>query len=197
VPEIIRLFSLDRVSPSGAIFDVNKLKWMNGMYIRQMTPEDILKRSRPFLEQIEGYPGSYSPGEIEEIVRLLRERIELITEISDAAEYFFKDPVSYDPKGLVKAGKTAGLETILEALADRLDALDDFSHNQVETAIRSVAEDNDIGAGKVIHPTRLALSGRTGGPGLFELMTVLGRERCVSRLRQFIRRHPWSEPVPG
>ncbi|MBN2432466.1 MAG: glutamate--tRNA ligase [Acidobacteria bacterium] len=190
--EVVRRFSLDRVSPSGAIFDINKLKWMNGMYIRQLSPAEMLDRAEPFLSTLEGYPGDYSREQRVEIARQLRERIELLTEITDAAGYFFHEPAEYDEKGLAKAAKTPDLAAVMEDLAAALATTEPFDEAGIEAAVRQLAEARGMGAGKVIHPTRLALSGRIAGPGLFEMMHVLGRARCVTRLRRFVERHPWE-----
>ncbi len=149
----------------------------------------------PFLEEISGFPGPYGPAALRELAGLFRERMNTLAEITRHAEYFFQEPEAYDEKGLKNALKTPDLPAVVEALAARLAAVDPFVHDPIEAAVRAVAEGRGIGAGKVIHPARLALSGRTEGPGLFELMAVLGRERCVARLRAFLDRRPWETVV--
>jgi len=193
--ELVGLFTLDRVVAHGAIFDVEKLKWMNLQYIKALPPDDLYRRSVPFLEAIPGFPGPYGPAALHELTGLFRERMNTLAEITRHAEYFFQEPEAYDEKGLKNALKTPDLPAVVEALAARLAAVEPFAHDPVEAAVRAVAEARGIGAGKVIHPARLALSGRTEGPGLFELMAVLGRERCVARLRAFLDRRPWETVV--
>ncbi|NLI46504.1 MAG: glutamate--tRNA ligase [Acidobacteria bacterium] len=190
--ELVRLFTLDRVVAHGAIFDAEKLKWMNLQYIKALPPDDLYRRSMPFLEAIPGFPGPYGPAALRELVGLFRERMNTLAEITRHAEYFFQEPEAYDEKGLKNALKTPDLPAVGDALAARLATVEPFTHDPIEAAVRAVAEGRGIGAGKVIHPARLALSGRTEGPGLFELMAVLGRDRCVARLRAFLDRRPWE-----
>ncbi len=189
--ELVSLFTLDRVVAHGAVFDVEKLKWMNLQYIKQLAPEDLFARSEPFLREIPGYPGPYAREELVELVALFRERLTVLTDITKAAWYFFNEPDSYDEKGLKTAQKTPDLAAVMTDLAADLEKLDGFTHDPIERTVRALAERRGIGAGKVIHPTRLAVSGRAEGPGLFELMRVLGRERCVARIRTFIEGQPW------
>jgi len=184
-------FSLERVVGHGAIFDLEKLKWMNLQYIKALSPEELFRRSEPFLKTVEGYPGPYTPAELVELVGLFRERMEVLTQIAHHTAYFFQDPSVYDEKGLKTALKTPDLENVLAELTAALGDLDPFTHDTIEPVIRAMAERRGFGAGKIIHPTRLGLSGRTEGPGLFELMHVLGREACVRRLRAFAERRPW------
>ena len=190
--ELVDLFTLERVVAHGAIFDAEKLKWMNLQYIKALSPDDLYRRSVPFLEAIPGFPGPYGPAALRELAGLFRERMNTLADITRHAEYFFQEPEAYDEKGLKNALKTPDLPAVVEALAARLAAVDPFVHDPIEAAVRAVAEGRGIGAGKVIHPARLALSGRTEGPGLFELMAVLGRECCVARLRAFLDRRPWE-----
>ena len=193
--ELVDLFTLERVVAHGAIFDAEKLKWMNLQYIKALSPEDLYRRSVPFLEAIPGFPGPYGPAALRELAGLFRERMNTLAEITRHAEYFFQEPEAYDEKGLKNALKTPDLPAVVEALAARLAAVEPFTHDPIEAAVRAVAEGRGIGAGKVIHPARLALSGCTEGPGLFELMAVLGRDRCVARLRAFLDRRPWETVV--
>jgi len=190
--EMASLFTLDRVVPHAAIFDIEKLKWMNLQYIKNEPAERLFGRCEPFLRKIPEYPGEYSRAELLELVSLFRERMNTLTEITHLAAYFFKDPDSYDEKGLKTAQKTPELEAVLGELAADLDKLQEFTHDAIEAAVRTVAQRRGIGAGKVIHPARLAVSGRSEGPGLFDMMRVLGRDRCVRRIREFVARKPWA-----
>ena len=185
-------FSLERVVGHGAIFDLEKLKWMNLQYIKALSPEELFRRSEPFLKDVEGYPGAYSRAELVELVGLFRERMELLTQIAHHVAYFFREPAVYDEKGLKTALKTPDLDGVLAELTAALGDLAPFTHDTIEPVIRAMAERRGFGAGKIIHPVRLALSGRTEGPGLFEMMHVLGREACVRRLRTFAGRRPWT-----
>ncbi len=190
--ELVSLFSLDRVVSHAAIFDIEKLKWMNLQYIKALPAEELFARCEPFLRSMDGYPGQYTPEELLELVGLFRERMNVLTEITDRASYFFKDPDSYDEKGLKNALKTPDLEAVMNELATDLEQLSAFTHDAVDGVVRRLAERRCVGAGKVIHPARLSVSGRSDGPGLFEMMNVLGRERCVRRIKKFLEKRLWS-----
>ena len=99
------------------------------------------------------------------------------------SNYFFQDPELFDEAGLKKYWEQE-TSSRLQALANRLESLPDYSHSSIETALRQLAEDLKLKPTNLIHPARLALSGRTIGPGLFEMMDVLGRETVVRRLRR-------------
>ncbi len=195
--ELVSLFDLDRVSSHGAIFDMAKLKWMNQQYIKALSGESLLPLCRPFLDPVPGFPGEYSAEELAEMAGLFRERLEVLSDITQKVPYFFADPAGYDEKGLKNCLKTPDLEGLLQELIASLEALPEFSHEAIESVVRRMAEDRRLGAGKIIHPTRLGVSGRTDGPGLFELMKILGKEACLRRLRAFLAARPWTAGAPA
>ncbi|MDX1740215.1 MAG: glutamate--tRNA ligase, partial [Rhodothermales bacterium] len=121
-----------------------------------------------------------------EVVELMRERITFASDIA-AAEYFFHDPEAYDPKGLSKRWKE-DTPALLTEYAGKLREDEVFDAESAEQSLRALAEARGVGAGRIIHPTRLALSGLTFGPGLFELMSLLGRETCVRRIMAAVDR---------
>jgi len=120
------------------------------------------------------------------VINLLKARCRLITDFTARGEFFFKDPVSYEEKGARKYFKSLTVAEHLEKLADIFDSLDAFTEKEVEEATRNLAEKLDISGGKLIHPARLAVTGMTIGPGLFELLSLVGKERVVSRMRRAV-----------
>ena len=191
--ELVDRFDLDRVAAHNAIFNLEKLTWMNATYIRALSAGELFQRARPFLAAIPGFPGPYDEDGLTGLVGLFHERLPLLAELTEAAGYFFSDITEYEPKGLQNARKTPDLEAVCRDLADALAACRPFDVATIETVIRAEAERRGLGAAKLIHPVRLAVSGRTTGPGLFELLAAVGQERCVNRLRQFAERQPWVE----
>lgn len=189
--ELIRLFGLDRVASHGAIFDSGKLKWMNQQYIKILSAEKLLEACSPFLQQVLGYPGTYPPDRLIEMIGLFSERLEVLSDITSKVTYFFARPVGFDEKGLKNCLKTPNLEAVLQELIDAFAAIDLFEQEAIENVVRRIAETRALGAGKIIHPTRLAVSGRTDGPGLFEMMHILGKEECLARLRYFQEKRFW------
>jgi glutamyl-tRNA synthetase len=178
--ELAEVFSLDRVGSSGVQLDVDKLNWFNEQYIRSFPADELVRRARPFLDE-----AGIDAGRIYliRVAGLMQERISFIKDLADSCRYFFEDPSDYDEQGLKKRWKddSAGL---LVAYAQKLQALDDFTAEAVEETLRAIAEEREVGAGRLIHPTRLAVSGVSFGPSLFHMMEVIGKEACIRRIQR-------------
>ncbi len=176
--ELVQVFSIERVGSAGVHFDVAKLQWFNLQHLRSVDPTEIAARSRPALEAAGiTFDASYTAR----VVALLSERLAFPQDLATTWRWFFDDPVSYEEQGVRKRWKedSAGL---VRTLADRMPSDEGFDHDGLESVLRDLAEERGIGAGRIIHPVRLAVSGVTTGPGLFELLVVLGRDTCVRRL---------------
>ncbi len=186
--EMVKRFELSKVGKRGAVFDYQKLLWMNGEYIRRKTDEELFNLALPFMKKEGLIKREEDLEKFRRIVPLLRERVKILGEFPKASRYFFEEVEEYDPKGLKKHFKTEGIFEILKELKMRLGSLDEFKVESIEKVIRGLADERGLGAGKIIHPTRLLLTGRTVGPGLFELMEVLGKETCIRRLELGIER---------
>ena len=175
--ELIEKFSLEGVNKAGAIFDVEKLQWMNVQYLKQMPIDQFIELARPFLSEINLEDDiEYSKAALD----MARERIHNISEIGGAATYFFRDDYTLD-----EAGKTKHLTDVslprLKQLHEKFAALPEWNHDAVEGAIRGLATELTIKPAELIHPSRMAVSGRTVGPSVFELLALLGRERVLRR----------------
>ncbi len=189
--EILQLFSLEGISRTNAVFDEKKLIWMNGQYIRR-TPDD---RLWALVTEVLVQRGVLTEGEairrkpyLLKVIQLLKPRVKLLTEFVDSALYFFKDPDRYDPKGLRKHLKSPDIWNHLAEWTRQLEQLETFTEASVEQLLRAFAEQKGISAAKLIHPIRLAISGQTVTPGLFELMVVLGKATVLRRLNHFLKR---------
>jgi glutamyl-tRNA synthetase len=177
--ELVQRFSLERVSRSGAKFDLDKLRWMNGQVLRALPAGDIAARARA---AVEARVGPVDPGKLAEGAALLRERLTFAHDLADAT-YLFRDPDAYDEAGLKKRWKPDSAR-LARAYADRLEALPAFDGATAEAALRELAEAEGVGAGQLIHPVRLAVTGATAGAGLFETLEAVGREATLRRLRR-------------
>jgi glutamyl-tRNA synthetase len=113
----------------------------------------------------------------------MQERLQFVSEMATDGRLVLEDPTSYDEQGAKKNWKAESAD-LVRAYADRLEALEPFDVEATEAALRALAEARGVGAGKVIHPTRLAVTGRSAGPSLFDLLVVVGREAVVRRLRR-------------
>jgi glutamyl-tRNA synthetase len=188
--ELINDFTLDRVRDSGAIFDVKKLEWMNGQYINNMKSEELLEAVLPYLKEaglVDEELLSQKRDWLLEVLQLLKDRARRLTDFVELGEYFFSEKIEYDPKAVKKHFMGNGVIKRLHALRDSFDKLKDFSLSSVEESLRLLADKMGVSASKLIHPTRVALTGRQVGPSLFELVYVMGKERTITRLTQAIQ----------
>ncbi|MCX6120672.1 MAG: glutamate--tRNA ligase [Ignavibacteriales bacterium] len=183
--QLIQEFTLERVGKSGAVFNIEKLNWLNQQHIKLKSNEELAQLIKPQMQsvQLADVDNSYFLN----IIGLLKERLSFPKDFIEMSTYFFRDPELFDEAGLKKYWEPE-TDGQLKLLADRLESLLEFSHTSVETALRQLAEELQIKPTKLIHPTRLALSGRTIGPGLFEMIELLGKETVVRRLRRAIEK---------
>jgi glutamyl-tRNA synthetase len=184
--ELIDYFSLDRIGRTGAIFNRDKLDWMNGVYIRGLTVEDLTNRVLPFLEK--GLPGEVKrpldTDYVRQMMPLIRERINTLAEAATYAEFFFIDKLEYEASLLVGKKMTAEDALVaLQAAEERLSVLVSFNHNALEDTLRQLAGELGLKTGQLFSLLRTATTGRNASPPLFETMAVLGKERCLKRIR--------------
>jgi len=184
--ELIASFSLERVSKTAAIFNQEKLDWMNGVFLRELSHEEQSKKIMPFLRS--GLPKKVKrpvPEEyVSRIVPLIRERINTLAEAATYADFFFLDELEYDASLLI--GKKMTTETTLKALKaaqEKLTLLESFDHDLLEDTLRPLAEELGLKSGQLFSPLRVAATGRAAAPPLFETMAVLGKDRCLQRLK--------------
>ncbi|MBU0573242.1 MAG: glutamate--tRNA ligase [Candidatus Margulisbacteria bacterium] len=182
--ELIEKFSLDGVTKSPAVFDMDKLNWLNGQYIRTALPERIFDLCEPLL--IEAYK-TKDLEYMKRVVGLFLDRLVVIPDIVPLTEYFFKEDFPVDPKVEEKYLKTEQAPRILSALKDRLSKLDNFTKDEIEKVFKGLAEEMGVKLGVVIHPCRAALTGRKESPGMYDVVEVLGKERVIDRLARYVK----------
>jgi glutamyl-tRNA synthetase len=182
---LIRHFDLDRVLTNPAVFNAEKLLWMNGVYIREMPDEQLAEETAPFLERDLGRPVDREL--LMRIIPLVKERIKLLREIVDMADFFFTDgELDYDIETLLGkryTGDAAGALKAVDAAMARLETVDAWEHEKLEAAMRPLAEELGVKTGDLFGVLRVAVTGKTATPPLFETMEILGRERTLERLR--------------
>ena len=174
--ELQKHFSLERVSRSPAVFDEQKLRWMNGRYVRDLSVPELTRR----LEETTGRTG------LEPVVAIAQEKISTLDEFWPLAQSFFDGPVD-DAKARDKVLGKAGAMENLAAARERLQALPEpWTTESVERALAAVVESRGVKAGQVYQPLRVALTGTTVSPGIFETVAVFGREEALSRLDRVV-----------
>lgn len=189
--EMIRLFSLEGLNAAPSVFDVDKLNWMNGVYIRQLTPEALLEETLPFLQEaglVRGEPEGEAREYALEVVKLEQERLKTLAEAPAVTDFFFREEPVYDEAAVNKWLRRPEARAALNAVLARMQALPEWTVESVESAVRGAIEELGVKAGEVIHPTRVAATGRTVGPGLFESLAVLGRECVEQRIHKALAR---------
>jgi glutamyl/glutaminyl-tRNA synthetase len=187
--EAVAAFTLERVSKNPAVFDTDKLLWMNGEYIRALDPEDFLARARPWVIEAVGRELSETEwGTFSVIAPLVQERAKLLTEVGPQVQFLFTDDLEYDEASWEKVIAKEGVDEILGDVADRLESIGSFDVESVESELRELAEARGIGAGKAFQPVRVAVTGSSISPPLFESLVALGQEQSVARVRYVIDR---------
>jgi glutamyl-tRNA synthetase len=183
--ELIANFSLERVSRTAAIFNREKLDWMNGVYIRDLSLEDFTQMALPCLER--DLPSQVkrplSADYVRGIMPLVQERARTLVEVVELAEFFFADELAYDASLLV--GKNMSHESATRALEmarSRLGQLGSFDIESLEALLRPMAVELGLKTGQLFGTLRVATTGRTAAPPLFQTVAVLGKERCLQRI---------------
>jgi glutamyl-tRNA synthetase len=182
--EMIALFSVDRLNASPAVFDREKLLWMNSQYMAKLSLDEMRPHLQPFLEQA-GLVDQ-DPVRLNAALELHRTRARTLKELAEMAVPYFRETLVYDSAACAKFLKDPDLPSHLEDLRTRWAALPAFTKDALEAELRSSSEARGIKAGVLIHPTRMALSAATAGPPLFDLVEVLGRDASLNRLDRFL-----------
>lgn len=180
--EMIERFDGTGISRNPAIFDVGKLEWLNGSYLREMPDDKFAERARPLVEA--DLERSLSDAEVESFVALLplvKERTKLLNEIPDQARFLFVAPDVYDEKSWQKVMETDEAPIALDGGSAALRDLETWSTAAIDSALRAMLETNKLSARKGLQPLRVAISGSTVSPPLFESIEVLGREETLER----------------
>jgi len=178
--DMIAHFSLERISLGGPVFDLNKLRWMNGKYIREvLTLDDLAERVKPFLERAGlSYP---SEAYLKQVIEAMRARFETLQEFVDKSLYFFSEAYPMQEKALATLREGAAL---LPELRERLARLPDMLPENTEPLLKSFAEAKGVKAATVMQPLRAALTGRLETPGMFDILALLGKQRVLGRLER-------------
>ncbi len=173
-------FALEKVGASPSVFDPEKLYWMNAQYMARMPAEELLARSASHA------PAGVPPREVAlQAVELHRTRARTTIEMGRALSTYAADPAEYDPDGMKKQVKPE-TPALLHKLLAKLEALPDWTVETLEATLRATAEEAGVSAARLIHPTRLALTGTTVGAPLFDVAALLGKETALRRLKKFL-----------
>ena len=206
--EMIALFSVDRLNASPAVFDREKLTWVNAQYLSNLPLAELLPYLRPFLAEVglagPGLAGADSaadaggevdPARLAAAIELHRGRVRTLKELAQVVVPYFRDRIDHSPDAIARFAADPALAGHLAALRERFASLPAFTKEALEAELRAVAGERGIKAGALIHPTRAALSGSQAGPPLFDLVEVMGREAALRHLDHLIE--DLSRPTAG
>jgi glutamyl-tRNA synthetase len=187
--ELIEKFSWKNVQTSAAVFNPEKLLWMNAEYIKTSQPRQIAEALVPFLQQagLKDEVATVSDEWLAQLVVLVKERAKTLVEMVDWVRPYFGQAAVFD-EDAAKKFLTPTIAPVLQKLVSRFEALPSFSKETWENGFKVLVEEEGMKMGQLAQPVRVALTGRTASPGLFEVMEVLGRDRTLVRLRQGIDR---------
>lgn len=185
IDEMIELFSFDRVAKKGGVFDYKKLEWMNSKYITNSSDEKLYELVKPFYKEYGIDIEKFHREKVLKIIFSVKEKARYLKDFPYLTEFFFNDIKEYDKKGVEKHFVEDKLKH-LKVLTEELKNLDDFSEHEIEKVFKNYVEKTGIKGGDIIHPTRVALSGRTEGPSLFLMMEIFGKDEVVKRLTKVL-----------
>ena len=182
--ELIKAFDIEHIGRSAGIFDIEKLQAINADHIRASAASDLVDPLRPFLKErgIEIEKDDY----ITKVIETLQPRSKTLADMADAAMFYYLDDINYEEKAARKFLKSAALEP-LRLLVEKLETSADYSEKSLEDVFKAVMDQTGLKLGKIAQPVRVALTGKTASPGIFEIITILGPGRVIPRLGKAIR----------
>lgn len=183
--ELVQKFSLENVGKSAAVFNAEKLLWLNGLYIRQEKPETLAALLLPFLEARALKPRS--PVWLIEVVKTLKERSKTIVEMADQAGFYFSDDFQTDEKA-EKKHLTPNIKQPLEMLLARLEAAPEVDEKGLEEIFKDIAAVKNLKLGPIAQAARVALTGKSVSPGIYEVMRILGKDEVLKRLSRALKK---------
>lgn len=184
--ELLQLFSIDRLSASASRFDIKKAQWLNGQHMRLMSVESLRDRVVPILEKAGFDVASKSSEWLTQMTAICQEKLKSVNEIVEYTDFFFVAPAQYEEKAVKKQWHGADAVNRMARLRDAIASLEPWTIDAFKEKFEALAAESSEATGKYIHPTRLALTGKSVGPGLFELALLLGRDECVARMDRAI-----------
>ncbi len=183
--ELVQYFTLDHVTTSPGVYDEEKLLWLNSHYLKEMSPPELARELTPFLEKVLGVANP-DQDYLSRVVTTLSARAKTLVEMAEMARFYFQDPRPYEEKAAAKF-LTPDHAPLLREAARRLEALPDFSEETIGALFTALAEETGRKMKDVAQPVRVALTGKTASPGLYEIISILGKKETLPRINNAIR----------
>ncbi|XHR30104.1 MAG: glutamate--tRNA ligase [Chthoniobacteraceae bacterium] len=186
IKEIIERFDLAHINRKAASFDLEKCHWMNVQYLLHMSLERFTQLARPFIDRA-AIPYK-NDTELTAVLAIVKEKTKQLDEVPDRISFFFTEDYAYEDEGVEKALKVPGALDKLTALATAFEASETWTPEAIEATLKGTAAANGWKNKELIHPSRIAVSGRSVGPSLYHMMEVLGKDRTVARIRKTVEK---------
>ena len=181
IDDLIEKFTLERVNKAGAIFNLEKLNWLNEVHIRNKQDNEILDMLRQELTKSKYKGSSFNDNYLLKVIESMKERVSFIKDFIEKCPYFYKSPEQFDESVIKKRWKSDS-PGHLNKLKEAFKNLENPSKEDYEKTLKKTAEELEIGNGKLIHPLRLAVSGVGSGPGVFDIVDILGKDETIQRI---------------
>lgn len=180
--ELIEFFTLERVNRKSAIFDMAKLEWMNGQYILKKNVDQLAEDLRPFVKSSFSMDPPFA--QLKGLTQLFQQRIKRLSDFPNETHYFFQKDIQRDADAVQKYLSSPESKDRLMTLKKSLEPVRDFTPPVLEKVIRDLANQLGLKAGELIHPARVALTGKAVSPGIFDVMSLLGHDLVLKRLEE-------------
>ena len=184
IDEVVKLFELEKINRRNAAFDLDKCFWLNGQYIAQMSLDRFIELARPFLKRasIEVSDQDY----LRAVLAIVKEKIKLLSDVPEWTRYFFTEQYEFDPAAVEKVfGKPEAAERLI-ALRDEFAKIENWTVEKIESTLKRLAQKVGCKTGDLVHPARVAVSGRSVGPSLYHMLEVMGKGRVLARFDRMI-----------
>lgn len=182
--QTLKLFSLKAIAKTGAVFNIKKLDWLNSEYIKEKPLAELTDFVAGHLIKRGILKKGYDRQWLESVVKCFKTRFSNIDDLIEKADFLFKDTIELDPEAAKEHLQGKGVSTRLGKLKERLRGVEPFSPEAIEGAVRLLAEELGVKPGELIHPARVALTGRAAAPGIFEVIYLIGKNRTIKRLEK-------------
>jgi glutamyl-tRNA synthetase len=182
IEEVVKLFELEKINRRNAAFDRDKCFWLNGQYIAQMSLDRFTELAGPFLDKatIDIADEKY----LRAVLAIVKEKIKLLSELPEWTSYFFTEDYEFDPAAAEKVFGKSEAATRLSALREEFRKIDNWNAGPIESTLKALAQKLGCKTGDLVHPARVAVSGRSVGPSLYHMLEVMGKERVLTRFER-------------
>lgn len=188
--DLISKFDINKIQKKGAVYDEKKLHWVAGQHMIRKSEKNLLNEIR---EDDPNWQKHSKDTYIFSVLKLMKIRAKTLNELKEVCAYFFSDPKDFDENAIIKRWKDKSVNKLINNFITRLEKLSSWSQKDLDESLRDTAQEMAVSAAKLIHPVRLAVSGQSHGPGLFELIELLGKMTTLRRLRKALDIFPLKD----